>query len=76
MNAAATPVTFSATLNATGEFLVITTTRASSGRVYVTETGFPTARAARSYCREEARWESCIRVQCPALEIDERGSFA
>jgi hypothetical protein len=70
-----TPVHFSKTTTEPGPFLVITTTKRET-RAYITETEFKTAREARAYCNEETQWESCQRVQCPALGIDERGSFA
>ena len=75
-NAPFTPVHFSKTTGAAGPFLVINSSRYDTGNAYITETEFPTERDARTYCREEAQWESCQRVQCPALGIDERGSFA
>lgn len=59
-----------------GEVLVITTTRLESGEVLVHEGVFDSARKARRYCDEEPMWGNCLRVQCPALGIDERGTFA
>lgn len=70
-----TPITIAKATAATGEFLVITTTRYNR-HAYITESVCKTARDARAYAKEETQWESCQRVQCPALGIDERGFFA
>jgi hypothetical protein len=70
-----TPVHFSKTTSAPGPFVVITSTKHNE-RAYITQTEFQTAGEARAYCDEETQWESCQRVQCPALGIDARGSYA
>ena len=31
--------------------------------------------AARAFAAEEILWENTVRVTCPALSIDERGTF-
>lgn len=42
--------------------------------VYVSS--FASERAARAYIAEELLWESTVSVECPKLNINERGSFA
>lgn len=77
MNTAAfTPIFIATTAREEGDILVVTTSRQSDGSVFISEGVFTDERDARRYCRGEVRWESCQRVQCPALSIDERGDFA
>lgn len=69
-------VTISRSHLCAGDVLVITTGRDSQGRYSIREGSFSSERGARAFCAKEVKWESCIRVQCPALGIDERGDFA
>lgn len=54
----------------------VKTTSHTNGQREITTLEFGSEYQARNYCRREIKWESCIRVQCEALEIDDRGDFA
>lgn len=58
-------------MNPAAPFVVTTTAKDAT---YVMS--FASERAARAYIAEELLWESTISVECPKLEINERGSFA
>lgn len=56
--------------------VVIVSRDPASGQVCSSVEEFSSEREARSFCREEVKWESCQSVECKALGISERGSFA
>lgn len=58
--------------NATNAIVVIVTSTID-GQF---EETFTEEKKARRFIREELLWESTVRVQCAALNIDERGSMA
>jgi len=56
-------------------FTVILTTRWGFG-AETYENEFDTEKEARSFCREEVKWESTGTVKCVELDIDWTGDFA
>lgn len=60
-------------MNTAANTIIVTITRQDG--TTETET-FDNEKKARSFCREEVKWESTARVVCPAIEFDQEGDYA
>ena len=56
--------------------VTITYREQGTGAHHQYQINIPTERRARTFVRSEVKWEDTIRIEVPALGIDEQGDFA